>query len=68
MVESENYDFSYCVLTPERIVDGDDYAEGHAFGIGPENDMTEAYDKIFGIKNHMYSVLSMCIYEVRFHC
>jgi hypothetical protein len=63
MVETTSDDFTYCVITPERI-DENGHAGSSAFGVGPKNDPTGVYDKIFGISTDSYKILAMCIYEV----
>lgn len=64
MVEVTNKDWTHCVLLPEIYANSGDYATTKAFGVGPENDMTEAYQQIFSLNTPLYQVLSMCIYEV----
>ena len=65
MVEVTNDDYKYCMLMPERI-DSNNFMEGKAFGVGPDNDVTSTYDKIFAVnkESDVYQILSMCIYEV----
>lgn len=63
MVEVTSDEYTYCMLAPERI-DNNKYVEGKAFGIGPTNDLTGQYDKLFELNTDIYQVLAMCIYEV----
>jgi hypothetical protein len=63
MIETTNNEFTYCVLSPERM-DGEDFVEANAFGVGPDNDPTRIYDKVFNLSAKAYQVLTFCIYEV----
>jgi hypothetical protein len=63
MIETTSDRFTYCVLSLERTEENA-YFEGSAFGTGPKIDPTEAYNSIFDLSDNMYSILSMCIYEV----
>jgi hypothetical protein len=65
MIETTSDEFTYCVLSPQRINENGQIEGGKAFGVGPTIDSTEAYDVIFGTSNEMYQILSMCIYEVK---
>jgi hypothetical protein len=46
------------------LIDGKTYVGGRAFGVGPSIDSTGGYDNIFNLTSDMYTILSVCIYEV----
>jgi hypothetical protein len=64
MIETTSDEFTHCVLSPERI-DEKGFVEGKVFGVGPDNDPTGIYDKIFNLTAKTYKILTFCIYEVK---
>uniref|UniRef100_A0A914WDS4 Uncharacterized protein n=1 Tax=Plectus sambesii TaxID=2011161 RepID=A0A914WDS4_9BILA len=58
--EVNNASWSYCALIPPMTSRP---VTGRVFGVGPNNDWTEAYDHTFGLKDRYYNILSICILE-----
>jgi hypothetical protein len=64
MIETASDKFTYCVVSPDHM-DGKNFVEGKSFAVGPENDPTGVYDKVFNLSAKTYQILTFCIYEVK---
>uniref|UniRef100_A0A0N4Z4Q5 Uncharacterized protein n=1 Tax=Parastrongyloides trichosuri TaxID=131310 RepID=A0A0N4Z4Q5_PARTI len=62
VVAVRNETWKYCAIVP-ALNSAYGTSEGRMFGLGPQNDWTEAYDNTFAFNDNMYKVLTVCILE-----
>uniref|UniRef100_A0A0K0EJD6 Uncharacterized protein n=1 Tax=Strongyloides stercoralis TaxID=6248 RepID=A0A0K0EJD6_STRER len=57
-----NDTWKYCAIVP-ALNTAYGTSDGRMFGLGSQNDWTEAYDSTFAFNDNMYKVLTVCILE-----
>uniref|UniRef100_A0A0N5CI49 Uncharacterized protein n=1 Tax=Strongyloides papillosus TaxID=174720 RepID=A0A0N5CI49_STREA len=62
IIPVRNDTWKYCAIVP-ALNTAYGTSDGRRFGLGPQNDWTEAYDSTFAYNDNMYKVLTVCIFE-----